>query len=119
MKLVSCNYNGSISFGVVEGNVVIDIGQSLAGQYPDLRSLISSGNDETISGAMTNVERYELADVQLLPPIMKPDKILCIGLNYESHRKETGRPVAKYPTIFTRFANTQVGHQETIWLTYE
>ena len=119
MKLVSFNYNGSVSFGVVEGDVVIDIGQSLAGQHPDLRSLISSGNDETISGAMTNAERYELADVQLLPPIMKPDKILCIGLNYESHRKETGRPVAKYPTIFTRFANTQIGHQESIWLPSE
>ena len=119
MKLVSFNYNGSVSFGVVEGEVVIDIGQSLEGQHPDLRSLISSGNDETISGAMTNAERYELADVQLLPPIMKPDKILCIGLNYESHRKETGRPVAKYPTIFTRFANTQIGHQEPIWLPSE
>ena len=119
MKLVSFNYNGSVSFGVVEGDVVIDIGQSLAGQHPDLRSLISSGNDETISGAMTNVERYELADVQLLPPIMKPDKILCVGLNYESHRKETGRPVAKYPTIFTRFANTQIGHQGPIWLPSE
>ena len=119
MKLVSFNYNGSISFGVVEGDVVIDIGQLLAGQHPDLRSLISSGKDETISGAMTNAECYELGDVQLMPPIMKPDKILCVGLNYESHRKETGRPVAKYPTIFTRFANTQVGHQEPIWLPSE
>ena len=119
MKLVSFNYNGSISFGVVEGDVVIDFGQLLAGQHPDLLSLISSGNDETIPGAMTNAKRYELADVQLLPPIMKPDKILCIGLNYESHRKETGRPVAKYPTIFTRFANTQIGHQEPIWLPSE
>ena len=82
MKFVSFNCNGSVSFGVLEGEVVIDIGQSLAGQHPDLRSLISSGNNETITGAMTNAERYELGDVQLLPPVMYPDKILCVGLNY-------------------------------------
>ena len=42
--------------------------------------------------------------------IPNPDKILCIGLNYETHRKETGRTEVENPTVFGRFANSQTGH---------
>ena len=119
MKLVTFKYNDFVSFGVAEDELVFDIGQVLRGQHSDLCSVIGAGNNELITGAMTNAERYELGDVQLLPPIMKPDKIICVGLNYESHRKETGRPEVKYPTLFTRFANTQIGHEESIWLPSE
>ena len=50
----------------------------------------------------------------LLPPIPNPDKILCIGLNYTSHILEGGREPPKQPIVFTRFANTQVGHGAAI-----
>jgi len=43
-----------------------------------------------------------------------PDKILCVGVNYETHRQETGRKQAAYPTIFLRLANTQTGHGTSI-----
>ena len=119
MKLVTFKYNDFVSFGVAEDELVFDIGQVLGGQHSDLCSVIGAGNNELITGAITNAERYELGDVQLLPPIMKPDKIICVGLNYESHRKETGRAEVKYPTLFTRFANTQIGHEESIWLPSE
>lgn len=48
--------------------------------------------------------------MRLLPPITNPDKILCVGVNYDDHRKETGRDKSEKPVIFTRFADTQVGH---------
>jgi 2-keto-4-pentenoate hydratase/2-oxohepta-3-ene-1,7-dioic acid hydratase in catechol pathway len=38
----------------------------------------------------------------------------CIGINYEEHRTEGNRAKTTYPIIFTRFANTQVGHQQAI-----
>ena len=119
MKLVTFKYNDLVSFGVVEDEMVFDVGQVLVGQHSDLCSVIGAGSSELITGAMNNAERYELGDIQLLPPIMKPDKIICVGLNYESHRKETGRAEVKYPTLFTRFANTQIGHEESIWLPSE
>jgi 2-keto-4-pentenoate hydratase/2-oxohepta-3-ene-1,7-dioic acid hydratase in catechol pathway len=46
--------------------------------------------------------------------IPNPDKILCIGLNYETHRKETGRSEVENPTVFGRFANSQTGHLANI-----
>ncbi|WP_306343085.1 fumarylacetoacetate hydrolase family protein, partial [Escherichia coli] len=48
------------------------------------------------------------------PVIPNPDKILCVGLNYETHRKETGRAEVEHPTIFPRYANSQTGHLQPI-----
>ena len=49
-----------------------------------------------------------------MPVIPDPEKIFCIGLNYQEHKKETGRPDVDNPTIFTRFANTQTGHLQPL-----
>ena len=61
-----------------------------------------------------DAKRYPLAGIEWLPVIPNPDKILCVGLNYEMHRKETGRAEVDNPTIFTRFANSQTGHLANI-----
>jgi 2-keto-4-pentenoate hydratase/2-oxohepta-3-ene-1,7-dioic acid hydratase in catechol pathway len=44
--------------------------------------------------------------------IPDPAKILCVGLNYETHRAETKRPEAKHPTLFTRYADSQIAHRQ-------
>jgi 2-keto-4-pentenoate hydratase/2-oxohepta-3-ene-1,7-dioic acid hydratase in catechol pathway len=56
---------------------------------------------------------HQLAEIEFLPVINNPGKILCVGLNYEAHRQETGRAKTEHPTIFTRFADTLVGHEST------
>ncbi|MFI5541834.1 fumarylacetoacetate hydrolase family protein [Nocardia sp. NPDC051900] len=48
--------------------------------------------------------------IEFLPLIPDPGKILCVGLNYRAHAEEAGRNSGAYPTIFTRFADTQIGH---------
>ena len=53
-------------------------------------------------------------EIKLLPVIPNPDKIICVGLNYETHRKETGRPVEQHPSIFTRFAASQIAAGDPI-----
>ena len=46
--------------------------------------------------------------------IPNPDKIFCVGINYLHHQQETGHKKPEYPLIFTRFANSQVGHEQPI-----
>jgi 2-keto-4-pentenoate hydratase/2-oxohepta-3-ene-1,7-dioic acid hydratase in catechol pathway len=41
-----------------------------------------------------------------------PEKIICIGLNYRSHILESGRDAPTKPVVFTRFANSQMGHEQ-------
>ncbi|WP_116083694.1 fumarylacetoacetate hydrolase family protein [Tropicimonas sp. IMCC34011] len=57
---------------------------------------------------------FALSDVTLLPPIPDPAKIFCIGVNYAAHREETGRKEVGHPTVFTRFADSQVGHGQAM-----
>ncbi|MGE4339772.1 MAG: fumarylacetoacetate hydrolase family protein [Pigmentiphaga sp.] len=57
---------------------------------------------------------YQLADISWLPVIPEPAKILCIGTNYHDHRTETGREVPGYAVVFSRFANSQAGHEQAI-----
>ena len=51
----------------------------------------------------------KINDVVLDPVIPEPPAIWCVGLNYASHREETGSPVSEQPTFFLRIAASQVG----------
>jgi 2-keto-4-pentenoate hydratase/2-oxohepta-3-ene-1,7-dioic acid hydratase in catechol pathway len=55
-----------------------------------------------------DAEEIPLADVQLLPPVPDPDKLICIGLNYRSHAEEAGVEAPETPTFFAKFRNALV-----------
>jgi 2-keto-4-pentenoate hydratase/2-oxohepta-3-ene-1,7-dioic acid hydratase in catechol pathway len=51
-----------------------------------------------------------LADTRLLAPLLRPGKILCVGLNYRDHAIESKMELPKVPAVFTKFPNAIVGH---------
>lgn len=110
MKLSSFRIAGRDSWGVVEGDVIIDTGAVLQDKFANLIAVIADDGFSQIHPAMAAAARYVLSEIEFLPVIPAPSKILCVGLNYETHRKETGRTEVENPTIFTRFANSQTGH---------
>lgn len=107
MKIATFSHAGRTSWGVVEGDKIADIGASGPGSLK--QALSHQGALAAIAAASAKAPRIALKEVTLLPVLPDPDKILCVGLNYENHRKETGRAEAANPTLFTRFANSQVG----------
>jgi 2-keto-4-pentenoate hydratase/2-oxohepta-3-ene-1,7-dioic acid hydratase in catechol pathway len=119
MKLTSFARNGKPSYGIVEGSAVLNIGAALHDRYPDLKSLLAAGASNVAQEAGKNAASIPLADIEYLPVIPNPAKIICIGLNYQEHVAETGRAGSEYPTIFLRFADTQTGHQEPVWIAPE
>lgn len=114
MKFASFKYKGSVSWGIVDGNDIVDVGSVTRDRFPDLKSAIAANALSDLAGAVAKAPRYPVADIVWLPVIPNPDKILCIGLNYEMHRKETGRAEVENPTVFGRFANSQTGHLTNI-----
>lgn len=112
MKLVSFLRNSKPTWGVAVEGGVVDCGARLGKKYPDLKAVIANRGLADVKKFAASKKKPDVpaAKVKYLPPIGNPDKIICIGLNYKSHVAETGRSDAQYPTIFTRFANTQVGH---------
>lgn len=117
MKLLSFTHNGTASYGALVKDGIIDLGARLKDQYPDIKSvLVADAFAELEKIVATQNADFSESEIEFLPVIGNPGKILCVGLNYESHRKETGRAVAEHPAIFTRFADTQIGHNTPIRL---
>ncbi|RZL94531.1 MAG: FAA hydrolase family protein [Variovorax sp.] len=52
--------------------------------------------------------------VRYLPPVVNPPKIVCIGLNYADHTKESPYEQPDYPTIFPRYPTSLTAHGEAI-----
>lgn len=115
MKLVTFEAGGKVSWGVVAGDGIVDVGAKLGAKYPDLKAVIAADAQGEVAAAAKGAKAdWKLAGVTLLPPIGNPDKILCVGVNYDEHRVETGRQKSDNPVIFTRFADTQVGHGQPL-----
>ena len=112
MKLVTFR-RGS---GNAEPGVLLDdrvAGLAAAG-YPDMISVLKAGDE--IRSRIDDAPAIPLSSVTLLAPIPRPPKLICVGLNYRDHAKETNMEIPVVPTIFNKFPNTVIGPGETIVL---
>jgi 2-keto-4-pentenoate hydratase/2-oxohepta-3-ene-1,7-dioic acid hydratase in catechol pathway len=115
MKFASFIVQGRTTYGVVEGTQVIDLESVKATFGTDLKQAIAINRlGELTPAVLAPLPRVALADVTFLPVIENPGKVLCIGINYATHVRETGREMPTYPMIFTRFADSQVAHLQPI-----
>jgi acylpyruvate hydrolase len=128
MRIVTFRADGSPwRAGFEHGGMITEL-QTL----PSLRSnpslsvkqLLALGAD-AVSTALTEAEDVitargdgvsALDEAELGPPILDPDKILCIGLNYREHAAESGLEVPEAPTVFAKFRNSLIGHGAPILL---
>jgi 2-keto-4-pentenoate hydratase/2-oxohepta-3-ene-1,7-dioic acid hydratase in catechol pathway len=107
-----CSYlleNGEASYGVFASNSIRDAGEVLRGTYPTLCDLLAANALKELETIAAGSSEIDASGVTMLPPIPRPDKIICIGLNYMSHIKETGRDKPKYPSIFNRYPDSVLG----------
>jgi len=113
MKFVSYVYQKKPSYGVVVADGVVDLGKKFGKKYPTLRAALVDGALNTLKAAAKGKKpTIKLNKIQFLPVIPDARKIVCVGLNYREHRAETGRPDTVHPTLFTRWADSQVGHEQ-------
>ena len=68
------------------------------------------------AAALAAGEPIDPATVRLLPPVPKPQKIFCIGLNYVDHVRETGREPPAEPIVFSKFVTALSAHGDPIVL---
>jgi acylpyruvate hydrolase len=80
-----------------------------------LPDLIVQGADLLRTGRdLLPIHAIDLNAVRILPPVPKPPKIICVGLNYDDHLEESGLKKPVYPEIFARFATSLIAHREPI-----
>lgn len=81
--------------------------------WPTLAQGLAQGWD-VIAQAANNSPAVGLQEIAWLPPVSPASKIICVGLNYGKHVKETGRDQAAYPSLFLRHFDSFVGHETSI-----
>ncbi|WP_321911955.1 fumarylacetoacetate hydrolase family protein [Burkholderia cepacia] len=111
MKLVSFRHLGKESFGVANDRGVLDMGPYSSDVGATLREALARNSlaaIESIAEGTHSLLRWD--EIELLPVIPDPQKILCVGINYLTHVQETGREVPTKPMFFTRFADSQTAH---------
>ena len=114
MNFISFLNNNEERFGIVFNNKVTD----LTGQINNIKSLkeLIQFNclEESRSYAKNNPGDIDINSIKLLPVIPNPSKIICVGLNYHEHVKETEKTIADNPVTFQRFNDSQVAHMENM-----
>jgi 2-keto-4-pentenoate hydratase/2-oxohepta-3-ene-1,7-dioic acid hydratase in catechol pathway len=114
MKLASFSTAQGASYGVVGAKGIVDLRRYLGNQFPDLKALIAGNGLAQVAQYVSATPDYQASDVTWLPVIPNPDKIVCVGLNYQDHVVETGRDNTEQPAIFLRLPESQVGHRQPI-----
>ena len=113
MKFLSFRAGRSAHYGMVDGNKVVDLTPRL--KYPDLKALIAAdARAEAERAAKGATADFTLEQIAFDPVITNPAKIIAVGLNYDEHINETRMAKPAYPTIFTRWADTHVGHLQPL-----
>jgi len=82
-----------------------DLGSDLAGLLGDDGARLAQA-----ARALQSAPWIDPLAVTRLPPIPRPGKIICIGLNYADHSRESGFEPPAYPAVFARYASSLVAH---------
>ena len=111
MKLVSFLNNGQESFGVLGNSGLHPVLEAFKKKCPDLKSVIGSQKIEALEKSCEE-NSLPLSQVNLLPPISKPGKIICAGMNYRKPYPVDGiaPPDPGNIVIFSRHSDTLVGY---------
>ena len=104
--------------GQAEGLAVLVDGKAhgqMADQagYPgNLDSLIGKGTGaiDAAGKTLATAPIVDLSKAAYLPPFGAPEKVICVGLNYRDHSAESGFKQPDYPTLFSRFNSSLIGH---------
>ena len=100
MKLASFTEGGQTRVGRVEGDAIIDLGDS--GLPREMSALLAAGPSALKTAAGARGRSLPLATAKLCAPVLRPPKILAIGLNYQDHIEETGLETPKFPLFFNK-----------------
>jgi acylpyruvate hydrolase len=145
MKLVTYSREGCVASGALSNERVVDLQRAHRARLPylcdqdelavadfrvppQLLGLLQGGSRSIAAAreALTFLKEnaanspagcsHRVSDVKLHPPIQRPGKVVCVGLNYHSHLAEIGEVVPEYPILFHKTATSIIGDGDAIVL---
>lgn len=115
MRFLSYEQNGRAGLAVNSGNGFRGYRQGDP-EYPgNLQELLGRTADLAgVARLLSQGSRLNLVDINFRPPVARPGKIICLGLNYTDHSQELGYERPVLPALFGRFSNCLIGHGEPL-----
>ena len=119
MRIASYLHENQIRYGVVGSRGLCHMADCLTGSPPDITAFIAQAHTQTsllarAQAAAASVAVVDMAQVQWLPCVPRPGKIICLGVNYTDHAKEGGNSIGDYPALFFRGATSLTSHNGPI-----
>ncbi|MFD0169776.1 fumarylacetoacetate hydrolase family protein [Streptomyces decoyicus] len=113
MKLLRVGTVGAERPALLDGNGVL---RDLSGLVPDIDGalLAEDGALARIRTAAGDLPRLDAAGLRTGPPLARIGKIVCIGLNYHDHARETGAATPEEPILFMKAPDTVIGPDDTV-----
>src|SRR5438270_10753449 len=108
MKLVTLRTEDGARAGRLDGDRIELL------PFPDVGALLADPGWG--AAAETRGEAIDAADADFAPVVPKPNKIICLGLNYKAHIEEMGREIPSHPTLFAKYAVSLIGARDPIVL---
>jgi 2-keto-4-pentenoate hydratase/2-oxohepta-3-ene-1,7-dioic acid hydratase in catechol pathway len=111
MKLATFTEAGRTRVGVVLGDGIVDLSAAAPELPSEMSRLLAGGPDALAAAARAarGASALALGDVRLASPLLRPPKILAVGLNYADHVAESGMETPKLPLIFNKQSTSVVG----------
>jgi|SRR5215218_3573778 len=105
MRIVTYSSGRGERAGLLLDDGIVDTWDALGGDGSSVRDLLASDRLSEVQDIADSGADLKLDQVEVMPPIPDPDKIVCIGLNYRAHAEEAGIEPPDTPTFFAKFRN--------------
>lgn len=120
MKLVQFIRGGESRLGIRTERGIVDVLESAGGAaVPKTAEEVIAGGRAALDILLAleaDAEVIPEESIVYLPCLTKPEKILCVGLNYRSHTSETDMDVPKFPVLFSKYTNALAAHRQKVSL---
>jgi len=108
VRLATIRVDGGDTRAVrADGDRLVDLG------FGDLGELFGHDDWQTVAATATG-PAHPLQDADFAPVVLRPSKVVFVGLNYKSHIEEMGRDLPQHPVLFAKFADTLVGADDDV-----
>jgi len=112
-RIAAFHAQGADRYGVVTDEGVIDLTAMFEARFPNLQAVVEAGAlEEVIAAAQGRAVDFSEDEIRYLIPIARPEKLICIGVNFPDRNAEykDGQAAPSKPSMFIRFPRSFVGH---------
>jgi acylpyruvate hydrolase len=109
MRLATIRTGGGTQAVRIDDDAAVETG------HAELVELLAEPDWRAAAAAAAG-SRHELADLDYAPVVVRPEKVICVGLNYRNHILEMGRGLPEYPTLFAKYSRALIGAFDDITL---